>query len=59
MSIGWWSGCTAGAGIMKKTVSVGSNTYIRTLLTLELGNGLLRRAGVKADLKKQVRQSAN
>lgn len=49
----------AGAGMVKKTVSVGITTYIRTLLTLELGNSLLGRTSVKADLKKQNQMSAN
>lgn len=43
-------GGAAGTGIDEKTDSVGEKTYIRTLLTLELGNSLLRRAGVEADL---------
>lgn len=43
--------CAAGTGSDKKKKRFcGRKTYISTLLTLELGNGLLRRAGVEANL---------
>lgn len=41
----------------EKRVRVGEKTYIRTLLTLELGNSLLCRAGVEADLFKRSKFS--
>lgn len=47
----------AGAGMHEKTGSAEQKTYIRALLALELGNGLLGRAGVESHLIKTTKVS--